>query len=190
MSNQQAVRRVIVTGAESTGSTTLAQALATALDCAWVPEFGRAWSAMRPGGLEAAWRDAEFVHIAATQNRLEDIAAGKAGNGWLVCDTDALSTVLWQERYMGRSTDAVRVIAARQARPFARILTGDEIPFVQDGLRDGEHIRHSMQQRFREALAGEHAGGVPWIEVRGSLEQRLEESMAFLHRLASSHETG
>ena len=54
------------------------------------------------------------------------------------------------------------------------MLTSDDIPFVQDGLRDGEHLRGWMTQRFRDRLRG------PWIEVRGSVEERVEAVLSAL----------
>ena len=41
---------------------------------------------------------------------------------------------------------------ARSHRPDVYLLTSDDIPFVQDGLRDGGHIRARMTARFREEL--------------------------------------
>ena len=38
---------------------------------------------------------------------------------------------------MGRATAPVLAAAAAQITPYVRILTGDEIPFVDDGQRDG-----------------------------------------------------
>jgi len=178
------VRRVVVTGAESTGTTTLARMLAAHLGCPWVGEFGREWSETRPEGPFAPWRSDEFVAIAQTQIAREDEAARVTPNRWLICDTDALATTLWHERYMGHASAAVGEVAARHPSPFARILTGDDIPFVQDGLRDGEHIRHAMQQRFRDAIAGPEGRRAPWIEVRGGVEERLAASLAFLSSLS------
>ncbi len=54
------------------------------------------------------------------------------------------------------------------------MLTSDDIPFVQDGLRDGEHLRGWMTQRFRERLRGR------WIEVGGSVEERVEAVLSAL----------
>jgi NadR type nicotinamide-nucleotide adenylyltransferase len=180
------VRRIVVTGAESTGTTTLARALSEHFGCPLVLEYGREWSATRPGGLNTPWRTEEFVEIATTQNAHEDAAARASTTGWIVCDTDALATAIWHERYVGFASPEVEAIAAQQRRPFVRILTGDEIPFVQDGLRDGEHIRHAMQQRFREALSAAEGGGVAWIEVRGSVAERLEQALAFIDARRSS----
>lgn len=165
--------RVVVLGAESTGSTTLAAALAERLGTAWVPEYGREHSIVREGGLGAPWRSDEFDLIADRQIAMEDAALRAVPVPVLVCDTDILATALWHERYVG--APAPRLLARAAAHPPALyVLTGDEIPFAQDGMRDGEHIRHAMQDRFRAVLA---SGAVPWIEVRGSVAERVAASI-------------
>ncbi len=110
-------RRVVITGAESTGTTTLARALAERLGTAWVPEVGRAVSEAR--GLPYVWTDADFEMIARRQQLDEDRAARVCGPV-LVCDTDALATCIWQERYMGRSTGPVEAIAASRSYALTR----------------------------------------------------------------------
>jgi NadR type nicotinamide-nucleotide adenylyltransferase len=161
--------RVVILGAESTGSTTLAQALAADLGTTWVPEYGREYSATRPGGFEAPWTSPEFELIVEAQFALERQALRCTPTPILVCDTDVLATALWHERYVGERTERILAKAAEH-QPALYILSGDEIPFVQDGLRDGEHIRHSMQSRFREEL---DRTGLQWIEVRGSVPDRV-----------------
>ena len=168
------VRRVVVLGAESTGTTTLSRDLAERLGTHWVPEYGREWSQVRPGGLDAPWHPAEFDLVAAEQSRREDEAARRAPLPWLVCDTDVLATGVWHERYVERRSNRVETLA-KERQPDLYVLTGDEIPFVQDGLRDGEHLRPWMTERFREVLG---AQSVPWIEVRGSRTERLEAATA------------
>jgi HTH-type transcriptional repressor of NAD biosynthesis genes len=159
---------VVVLGAESTGTTTLSRALAAELGTLWVEEYGREYSEIRAGGLAAPWRSDEFDLVVDRQLQLEQQALRRVPKPLLVCDTDVLATALWHERYVGEP--APRILRRGAAhRPALYVLTGDEIPFVQDGMRDGEHIRHDMQQRFREVLA---AQAVPWVEVRGSVEAR------------------
>jgi HTH-type transcriptional repressor of NAD biosynthesis genes len=171
---QWLVRRVVVTGAESTGTTTLCHALADHYATEFVPEYGRLWSELREGGLATPWRSDEFDLILDRQIENEGDAAARAPQPFVLCDTDALSTVLWHERYVGGMPG--RLVERADAHlPQLYILTGDDIPFVQDGMRDGEHIRHAMQQRFREELG---ARTVPWIEVFGTREARLAQSIA------------
>ena len=175
--------RVVVLGAESTGSTTLAAALAERLGTLWVPEYGREHSAIREGGLESPWRSDEFDLIVDRQIALEQRALREVPVPVLVCDTDVLATALWHERYVG--TTAARLYEAAAAhRPLLYVLTGDEIPFEQDGMRDGEHIRHGMQQRFRDVLATQD---VPWLEVRGDVPTRVEAAASALQELLTEH---
>jgi nicotinamide riboside kinase len=53
-------RRVVVIGAESTGKTTLAQALAENLGTVWVPEYGRWYWEGRRCLADQEWDTGEF----------------------------------------------------------------------------------------------------------------------------------
>jgi hypothetical protein len=80
---------------------------------------------------------------------------------------------VWEERYLGSTSDEVRA-AVRPADLY--LLTGDHgVPFVQDGLRDGEQIRTRMAGRFRQVL---DAHAVPWLELSGSHAVRLRIALA------------
>lgn len=171
-------RRVCVLGAESTGTTTLARALAERFETAWVEEYGREYSWRKQNAGEKTWESHEFVHIAEEQARREDEAARQA-NRVLFCDTNAFATVLWHRRYMGYHSAEVEAIASA-VRCDLYLLTGDEIPFVQDGLRDGEHLRHAMHGWFEAAL---RAQAVPWRLLHGSPEKRLREAERLVEEL-------
>ncbi len=171
-------KRVCVLGAESTGTTTLAEALAKELRTVWVKEYGREYSEVKMANPDAIWETEEFTHIAEEQSRREEQAARDA-NRVLICDTNAFATVLWHRRYMGTYSPEVEAIA-RRGRCDLYLLTGDEIPFVQDGLRDGEHIRHEMHTWFERALEGQ---AVPWKLLRGSPDDRLQTSLKQIESL-------
>jgi len=173
-------KRVCVLGAESTGTTTLAAALANHFKTVWIKEYGREYSERKVAENDPIWRTDEFVHIAETQAGHEDNAACEA-NRVLICDTNAFATVLWHSRYLGTHSARVAEVAAK-GRCDLYLLTGDEIPFVQDGLRDGEHIRHEMHAWFEQAL---EAQPVPWHLLRGSPERRLAEAVRLVTRLFS-----
>lgn len=181
-------RRVVVVGAESTGTTTLTVALAATLSCAASPEMGRHLSAAlaeAAGGIEAVrWRPEDFVTVVRGQERLDreaveaqardDRHRPPAGGPIVVCDTDALATVVWERRYCGTATPAVAE-AARSRPPLLYLITSPEgVPFVQDGLRDGEHLRLGMHAEMRSALAEQD---VPWVEVSGSPADRVADAM-------------
>lgn len=172
-------KRLVVVGAESTGTTTLSQSLASHYGTAWVPEYGREVSEDRlTEGTFGSWTREDFARIAATQQAAEDAAAREAGPV-LICDTDALATCIWEERYLGRSSEKTEGLAAGR-RYDLYILTSDDIPFVQDGLRDGEHLRRWMTMRFRARLAAREE---PHIEVSGSPAKRLEAAVTAIDAL-------
>ncbi len=167
-------RRVCVLGAESSGTTTLARALAAHFRTALVPEFGRwYYEAKQHLSGPMRWDAQEFAFIAAGQNRLEDALARRCDR-MLVCDTDSFATRLWQERYQGFMTPEVfRAGAGRRIDLY--LLTDCGIPFVQDGTRDGEHLRERMQGRFEEEL---RAAGKSFIPIAGRPEERLSRAVA------------
>ena len=165
-------------GAESTGTTTLARDLARALETEWVPEYGREYSERKQAAGDEVWRSEEFFEIAREQTRMEEQAARQA-NRILICDTNAFATCLWHRRYMGFDHEPLEEFA-KGGRADLYLLTGNEIPFVQDGLRDGEHIRHEMHQWFEAALARQH---VPWVRICGSAKERLSLAMKSIQGL-------
>lgn len=173
--------RIVVVGAESTGTTTLSQDLAFHYHAPWVPEFGRTYSEALLYA-NHTWKDADFAYIAVTQQEQENKLAAES-NGLLICDTNATATQLWQKRYMGRTTGAVQAIAAEDTAAYY-FLTGDEIPFVQDGTRDGEHIRHDMHEDFERMLSSME---VPYTLLRGPKVDRLHKATAIIDKLIADY---
>ena len=169
-------KRIAVVGAESTGTTTLAEALAAEYETECVPEFGRMYSEQKLAEetcSEEQWRSEDFVRIATRQQELEDEAA-RRGGPVLICDTDVLATSIWHERYMKGPSPEVESLAEPR-RPALYLLTSDEgAPFVQDGLRDGEHIRSWMTARFAERL---RQTGRPFVSVRGTRTERVKKAL-------------
>ncbi len=175
------ILRVCLVGAESTGTTTLAQKPAAHYDTVWVPEYGRDYTeARKVAGARYEWKSPEFVHIAIKQQEHEDLVARQARRV-MFCDTDALATAIWHERYMGAWSPEVEAIAER--RQYALyILTQPDIPFVQDRIRDSELLRGWMTDRFRVELTRRHR---PWILVQGPLEERLVLCIKAVDRLVA-----
>ena len=162
------VPRVVVLGAESSGTTTMARALAAHFETVWVPEYGREYCERYWSGVDYVWRSEEFEIIAREQQKREDEAARRA-NRVLICDTNAWATRLWHHRYLGAFSPKVEAIA-EAGHADLYLLTDFNIPFVQDGLRDGEAIREAMHAQFVAEL---EAQDVPWIALSGDHETRL-----------------
>ncbi|NKI43391.1 AAA family ATPase [Streptomyces physcomitrii] len=193
-------RRVVVLGAESTGTTTLARALAAHYRARggvwaatrWVPEYGRRYSERKLAALhvrrpEARWEDAEFTAaefplIAERQNALEEEAA-RAGGPVLFCDTDSFATTLWHERYLGGRSPRTEEIADRVRHHLWLLTDHASVPFEDDGLRDGEELRPWMTGRFQAELA---RTGRPFVHLRGSREERLRTAVGAVDALLAA----
>jgi len=168
------VRRVAIVGAESTGKTTLAQALAAHFGTVWVPEFARDYLLARGG----VCVEADMGVIAQGQADAEDRLA-QAANRVLMCDTNVLTTQLWYEHYFGAPPAALRQLAAeRMAHLY--LLCDHDVPWVADGLRDSPTERGWFHRRFREEL---EALGRPYVTLSGPFAGRLGPAMAAVEAL-------
>lgn len=177
------VKRVVVIGAESTGKTTLAKRLAEHFDTVWVQEFGREHWERKIAGMKAtdpppSWSRDEFVEIAAEQQRREE-AMARVANRVLFCDTNAFATGTWHERYHVGRDPRVDAIGARD-KVDLYLLAAPDVPFVQDGFRDGEHIREWMDRRFAEQLA---RGAAPVVRLEGPHAGRFDAAADAVKRL-------
>ena len=156
--------RVVLTGSESTGKTTLAKALTRHYSAELVPEFVRDYAERKGAPLDFS----DHGPIAHGQIALEDAHIANAPR-LVVQDTDLLSTVVYCNHYFGRCPAWIEE-AASARRPDLYLLCETDVEWIADGVRDRGHMRDEMQQLFRDAV---HASGVASIEIRGGREERL-----------------
>jgi nicotinamide riboside kinase len=176
------MKRVVLTGSESTGKTSLAAMLAAHYGAELVPEFVRDYAARKNNVIDF------FDHgpIARGQIALEEEHRARAvarGARLLVQDTDLLSTMVYCDHYFGQCPDWI-VKEARARRPDLYLLLDIDIPWVPDPVRDRGHRREEMQSLFTAAVI---ASGAPHILIRGSPEERRESAIEAIDRLV--HET-
>lgn len=170
------VKRVCLIGAESTGKTTLAAALAAHFDTVWVPEFARDY--LQNHGGVCTWED--MVTIARGQAGAEETLAEQA-NRVLFCDTELLTTSLWSERYFCSCPEQVRNMGL-QHRYDLYLLCSPDMPWMADGLRDSPHQRQWFHERFLQEMKQRR---LPYVIVSGSAEQRMAEAVAAARRVLS-----
>jgi len=173
------VLRVCVLGAESTGKTTIAAALADHYSTLWVPEYGAPYHHVGRGDPYKPWTSGEFVHIARIRDWLEEFLAGYASRV-LFCDTDTFVTCVFHQVYLGESSDELAAMVEPQ-RYALHLLCDVHTPFHPDrlGLRR-EDARLEMHRRYVEHLEG---SGVAWIELRGDHDERLRSATAAVDAL-------
>ncbi len=159
-------RRIVLTGPECSGKTTLARALATALAAPCTPEAARLLAeALHPAPLSA-----ETVEpIARLTMRLHDEAASHHPAA-IVHDTDLISTVVYARHYYGSCPAWIEQDArARLADQY--LLCLPDLPWQADGVRDRPLSRQSMLALFRAALTEFGASAVD-ISGHGAVRER------------------
>lgn len=176
------VLRLAVYGPESTGKTQLAAKLAAHFGVPLVTEYARERWDEQDGflGLE------DMLPIAQEQWRREDAAAaaaGAAGQQLIVCDTEALTTVLWSDLLYGTTPDVVRRGAEKRCRNYALyLLLESDVPFAPDPQRcfpDPED-REKCRRIWRGALERRH---LPFVEINGDWTARERTAIAAVDAL-------
>jgi NadR type nicotinamide-nucleotide adenylyltransferase len=170
------VKRVCLLGAESTGKTTLAAALAERFDTLWNPEYGRPYTQIgRPQ--DAPWTSWEFTHVARIQCWYEDFLAGLSQRV-LFTDTDAFTTAVFHEVYLGTPATEFDELVRRPYDLF--LVCGLDAPWRHDGIREFEGQRHWMHERYLDRA---RESGRPWLLVEGPLERRLDAAAEAVERV-------
>lgn len=167
--------RIVVTGSECTGKTTLATALAEHYGTAWVPEFVRQFVEVK--GTAPEYADVEA--IARGQIALEDQMTATAGE-LLIQDTDLLSTVVYSRHYYGDCPVWLEEELQKRAGDLY-LLANIDAPWTPDGdQRDRGNRREEMHELFRSALIQR---GFGFVEVSGLPSQRLDVSISLVDEM-------
>ncbi len=170
---------IAMLGAESTGKTELAKAIAARLQArgiaaTWVGEYLREWCD-REGRTP---RPGEQAAIAAEQTRR---IADAATRGVVVADTTALMTAVYSDLLFDDASLYATALKA-QSRYAITLLTALDIPWVADGLqRDGPHVRGPVDTRVRAALID---ACLPFTVIHGLGAERLSNAWNAIHAIA------
>lgn len=177
--------RVVVTGAESTGTTTLAQELAVHFQTPCVPEYATGREYWAQHGEDALWTSDDFTAIVNHHLTTEDTLAQEASRV-LICDTDPLATHLWHRAYCGDYPEPA--LTSRGDRRYdLYLLTCPDFPFMQDGTRNEERrgLMHAWFDEFMATLGTPS----PAVKLRSRAHQRTEPKQSPVIYLKGSRES-
>jgi len=166
------VARVAILGAESSGKSTLAAALAEQYHTVWVPEYLREFVDAH----QRVPREDDQYAIALTQHTRENDAALRAQR-FLFCDTTPMMTALYSRVYWGR-VDA-QLAQLDSVHDYAlTLVTAPDGPWMPDGLqRESEAVRQSVHALV---LANLNVRGIAYTVVAGEPAQRMEQVIGLL----------
>ena len=175
--NRPPLTRVVLTGSESVGKTTLAAQLAAHYNTRVVPEFVRGYAAKKGSRLDFT----DHGPIALGQMEFEDRFIAHGGT-LLLQDTDLVSTVVYCHHYFGRCPAFIEE-AAIARRPAMYLLLDIDVPWVPDAVRDRGDRRVEVQQLFEDTLARLHA---PVTKISGDFATRLASAIQTIDLLLAA----
>ena len=170
--------RIVLTGSESVGKTTLASRLASHYGAPCVPEFVRDYAAKKGAPLDFRDHGPIAKGQMALQGEYRERAAAN-GDQLLVQDTDLVSTVVYCHHYFGRCPAFIEEAAVEHMADLYLLLDID-VPWVADGVRDRGDRREVLQALFQSTL---ERFGAPVAKVNGDWEERFQQAVRAMDQL-------
>jgi NadR type nicotinamide-nucleotide adenylyltransferase len=179
------LRKIVIIGPESTGKSTLCEGLAAHFQTDWVREYAREY--LEEHGMGYSY--ATLSMIARGQLALEDkgVAAKEArgeavgGNDLLFVDTDLYVIKVWSEYVFGRCEAWIlNEIVRRKYDGY--LLANTDLPWADDPLREypDPGIRDRLFHIYKDLLINQ---SVPWAEVKGVGDKRLQQAIGAVEGL-------
>lgn len=186
--------KIVIIGPESTGKSTLCEELAQYYQTSWCPEFAREF--LLTFGTDYTYED--LLSIAKGQLAMEDeytiqvkssfkSSEGISGPGqMLFIDTDMYVMKVWCEFVFGKCHQWIldNIIERRYD---LYLLCNTDLPWEKDELREYPDLdtREKLFHMYRDLLLNQP---VPWTEISGTDQERLQKAIAAVDRLIRSAE--
>jgi NadR type nicotinamide-nucleotide adenylyltransferase len=179
-------KKIVIIGPESTGKSTLCEALAAHYQTEWVREYAREY--LEEHGMGYGYETLSVIargQLAleekgeATVERRRGEPAG--GSGLLFIDTDLYVIKVWSEYVFGRcETWILDEIVRRKYDGY--LLANTDLPWTNDPLREypDPGIRERLFHIYKDLLINQ---SVPWAEVGGVGAQRVDRAIGAVERL-------
>ncbi len=167
------LKKIVVTGPESTGKTMLSESLASSLHAVLIPEFARGY--MESLGRSYTFADLEL--IARHQIQEECRLSGLPGKGILLMDTWLIITLVWFDVVYGKKPDWIHNhITSSKIDLF--LVCRPDLPWVPDPVREnGGEMRMKLFDRYCSEI---EKYGFKYEIVEGFGQERLHNALLLL----------
>lgn len=169
------MKRIVLTGAESTGKSTLAKALAKQYGAPVSHEFVRSYVDQ----LDRELNIDDLQTIASGQLACEQEAVSQAST-IVFHDTNILSSIIYAAHYFDQSIATAD--QALDAAPYTHyLLCETDIPWeADDGQRESPETRDHLQDIFRTQLKQRM---LPYTTISGTLDERIRQATQVIDAL-------
>jgi len=180
------VKKVVIIGPESTGKSTLCKQLAAHFNTIWIEEYAREY--LLQNGTSYTFEN--LLEIAKGQVNSEQFAVDswqyakkgideqRSTNNDLpvFIDTNMYVMKVWCEFVFDKCHHWIlNRIAEREYDLY--LLCNIDLPWIKDELREYPDLlsRQKLYRHYKDILINQD---VPWVEISGSYEERLEKAIA------------
>lgn len=168
------VKRVAITGPESTGKSWLAKKLAMHYHTVWVDEYAREY--LKKNGADYCYED--IVKIARRQKQKEQQLLSKA-NKLIFCDTEPMVTKIWSEVVFGTVDKWIEQEII--ANPYdLYLLCYPDLPWEPDPLRENPDNRTALFELYQQEFSSR---GYNFRVVKGTGKERFNNALLFVNAL-------
>ncbi len=194
------VKKVVILGPESTGKSTLCKQLAAHFGTSWVKEYAREY--LLQNGTSYTYEN--LLDIAKGQVEAEELAVDRwsltekysheqrtTNNEQRSTNNDQRTTVSGQHLFIDTNMYVMKVwcefvfdkchhwILKRIAESEydLYLLCNIDLPWIKDELREYPDLlsRQKLYRHYKDILVNQD---VPWVDISGSYEERLEKAIA------------
>ncbi len=161
------MKKIAITGPESTGKTTLAEQLAAHYHTVFVPEYARFYLEQ----LDRPYTADDVVEMAKGQLKWEAEYATQA-NKLLFCDTELIVPKIWLKFKYNLENEWIEIALKAQTYDLY-LLCNIDLPWQYDPLREHPnlHDRERLYELYQQEL---QSLGANFVEIKG------DETMRFL----------
>ena len=162
--------KIIITGPESSGKTTLASWIALEYQWCLVPEFAREYLKQNDG----KYLEHDLIMMALLQRWDEKCVSDRCKN--VVCDTDILTIIIWQlEKY--RHIDEALWKHWNHKHECWYFLCKPDMPWEEDPLRENPYDRDRLFDMYHQYLLDHNK---KFTIISGPLESRKDQVIQLL----------
>jgi NadR type nicotinamide-nucleotide adenylyltransferase len=168
-------KKIVVTGPESTGKSTLCEQLATKYNTNWVHEYAREY--LMKLGRPYTYDD--LLIIARGQLDMEDRITASLKSPLLFIDTDMYVMKVWCEYVFGKCHPFILDEIVNRKYD-AYLLCNTDLPWVADELREYPDLesREQLFHMYKDLMINQ---STPWCVISGNYDERLQKAISFVN---------
>ncbi len=190
--------KVVITGPESTGKSTLASALSTHFNAVLSEEYAREYLETKltlqkfGKNIETTslYDESDFhsMFLGQKENEKKAFETAKATHNFIICDTDALTYHIWYQEVFKNSDHKLinSIDFLKESNVFEEIssiyllCSPEDIVWHPDPLRENPYDRDRLFDIYEKALFESQK---TYFILRGGIEQRFTEAITIINRL-------